>query len=63
MIYDETDIPIECAECPGHVEVEGIEAMEDHILEMHQNYTHTEAAYYANLWADVAFEQLGIERY
>jgi hypothetical protein len=57
--YSDQDVPIECAECSELVE--GVLPIVEHILSVHTNYTPEEAANFARVWADDAYEQIELE--
>jgi hypothetical protein len=58
--YTDKDIPIECSECGEYQE--GIPDMISHLLSKHPNsYTPEEAANFADIWADNAYEQIELE--
>lgn len=55
MTFTDKNIPVKCAECDEVME--GIEAVEDHILSHHVGYTHQDAVSYARHWADAAYQE------
>ncbi len=54
--YTDENVPLNCAECDAVAE--GIPQMVQHILDTHPNYTPEEAAEYARIWADSAYEDI-----
>jgi hypothetical protein len=60
MEYSDKDVPIECAECSELVE--GVLPMVEHILSVHgTSYIPEEAANFARVWADDAYERMELE--
>lgn len=55
--FTDADIPILCAECPGHVYQEGLANMIAHLLSQHKNYTPTEVRHYAEVWMETAYQE------
>lgn len=55
--YTDKNIPIVCAECPGEYTEEGVQAMFEHILDAHPEYSRYEADAYALKWMDAAYDR------
>lgn len=54
--YTDADVPMKCAECD--LLVEGITAMEQHVMEAHPNYNPQEVKEYVRAWADSTYEEI-----
>jgi len=57
--YTDENVPVNCAECDELLE--GVPQITQHILAAHPNYTPQEAAEYARIWADGAYENIDLE--
>lgn len=55
--FTDSDIPICCGECFPGTYFEGMEAMTQHILDVHKHYDALEAAIYAEMWMESAYER------
>lgn len=55
MTSTDATIEIDCSEC--NVQITGVDAMMSHILDFHPQYSPVDAATYARLWADAAYER------
>lgn len=58
MNFTDKDVPICCGECSPDTYCEGLEAMIEHILKLHKNYTPEEAVHYAESWLKSAYESI-----
>lgn len=56
MEYTDDDVPVNCEEC-GEI-VEGIEAMRQHLIINHKNYTPEDVEKFARLWIEGAHEEV-----